>query len=343
MRVVHTSSRWNIRSLVDTSDAFQDFSPYVPSISDSGTVCFQAAVKGGGTGIFYWREGQVGKVIDIHGLDGRFANFYSHPDINEQGLLTFYAVSKFGEEEAFLGQLDNTGALIRLHGRYRGIGPLGPTMNNGGQVAFRGTSREGKAGLFLGNGAQHQMVADTSTLFQGFQGLPVVNESGEVVFRGDLQSGGQGIFLWHDGELTAIADTHHQFDELGNFPICNDLGTVAWVGTHKTSGPGVFFSNNNELSMFADTSGGFESFRGVLLNNAGAVVFYATPAGGKLGIYDGPDASAHKVIAIGDPLMGSVVYEFALNPVSINSQGQIVLRVKWVNNLQAILLVEPNA
>lgn len=77
------------------------------------------------------------------------------------------------------------------------------------------------------------------------------------------------------------------------------------------------------------------------MNGLGQFVFYATPQGGDLGIYQGIDA--RKILAIGDPLLDSFVLEFALNPVSINNIGQIVVRVKLANQRQLFLLVTMDA
>ncbi len=90
-----------------------------------------------------------------------------------------------------------------------------------------------------------------------------------------------------------------------------------------------------------DTSSPFASFRGVLLNKKGTIVFYATPRGGELGVFTGPDPQSDRLIAIGAPLFGSTVVDFALNPVSINDAGQIAIRVKLADERQFVLRADP--
>ncbi len=90
-----------------------------------------------------------------------------------------------------------------------------------------------------------------------------------------------------------------------------------------------------------DTSSPFASFRGVLLNKKGTIVFYATPRGGELGVFTGPDPQSDRLIAIGASLFGSTVVDFALNPVAINDAGQIAIRVKLADERQFVLKADP--
>jgi hypothetical protein len=77
------------------------------------------------------------------------------------------------------------------------------------------------------------------------------------------------------------------------------------------------------------------------VDSAGRVVFYATPRGGAHGIFSGPDPTRDRVLAIGDPTLGSTLTDFALNPVSINAHGQLALRVELADGRQAILRADP--
>src|SRR5690606_11011916 len=75
--------------------------------------------------------------------------------------------------------------------------------------------------------------------------------------------------------------------------------------------------------------------------DGGRVIFYATPRGGRLGIYAGPEPAADRVLAVGEPLLGSAVTGFALNPVSINGAGQLAVRVQPADGPQAVLRADP--
>jgi hypothetical protein len=123
----------------------------------------------------------------------------------------------------------------------------------------------------------------------------------------------------------------------------NDKGTVVFAATLKEGGSGVFTATDGAISVIADTSGAFESLRGALINNAGTVFFWATPRGGKLGIFRGPDPEADRIFCLDDPLLGSTVTEFALNPVSVNDADHLAVRVRLANSQQVILRVDPEA
>ena len=89
------------------------------------------------------------------------------------------------------------------------------------------------------------------------------------------------------------------------------------------------------------TDGGFASFRGALLNDARELVYYATPIGGELGIYTGPDLEHDCLLEVGGKLLDSTVAGFALNPVSINRAGQLAIRVMLGSGRQLILRADP--
>jgi len=99
--------------------------------------------------------------------------------------------------------------------------------------------------------------------------------------------------------------------------------------------------SGHEIATIVDTKGPFEHFRGVLINNTGTTIFYATPEDGQLGVYAGPGPTFHRIIAMGQPLFGSTVADFALNPVSLNDAGQVAIRVKLADGRQFILRADP--
>ena len=94
-------------------------------------------------------------------------------------------------------------------------------------------------------------------------------------------------------------------------------------------------------SWQADPDGAFEACRGALITSAGAVVCIATPRGGSLGLFAGPDPEADRILALGDPLLGSTVEELASNPVSVNAAGQVAIRAKLTDGRQLILRADP--
>jgi hypothetical protein len=221
------------------------------------------------------------------------------------------------------------------------IGPLGPTMNEAGTVSFRAEQTAGVSGVFAGDGADAVTVADTKGSWSEFHGLPVIDGRGTVVFRADREDGVQGIYAGRGGSIETIAETGDVFESLGPFPSANVGGTVAFAATLRAGGAGIFTVEEGQIGQILDTEYAFESCRGALISDAGAVVCIATPRGGSLGLFAGPDAQVDRILALGDRLLGSTVADLAANPVSINGDGHVAVRVALADGRQVILRADP--
>src|SRR5262249_28201215 len=103
----------------------------------------------------------------------------------------------------------------------------------------------------------------------------------------------------------------------------------------KGGGAGAFSVTDGPITEIAAIGERFESLRGALINNRGSVFLFATPRGGKLGIFRGSD----RVFCVGDPMFGSTVTEFAQNPVSVNDADQLAVRVRLDDARQMIVRV----
>ena len=320
--------------VADTGDRFADFAPYVPSINARGHVAFQASLRSGGSGVFLAGDGSI---ADLALTGGLIEDFVSHPDISGDGSWCAYATLRSGEQAVVLGRAGDVAPIADTRGSLTRIGPLGPVMNEGGVVAFRADTDSGSPAIFKADGASIVPVAD-SRRFSVFHGLPVINSSGRVVFRADFEGGGQGIIADDHGVPITVADTTGAFAELGRFPCLNEAGQVAFSATHRDGRAGVFLATGDDVAPVVTVAGEFESVRGALLDDGGGVLFFATPRGGALGVYD---AMSRKVLSIGDDLFGSVVADFALNPVSINGAGQFAIRLKLENQKQLIVRADP--
>lgn len=328
--------RYALTPIAESGDRFADFAPYVASINNAGVVAFQAALRGGGSGVFTGSGGAITSVVETG--DGPLAEVCSHPDINADGAICFYAARRPTGHGVFLVRDGRTIPVADTRG------PLGPTMNDAGLVAFRVGPDTGEGEIRTGDGRTTTLVAQSGDCFSRFLGLPVVNGRGAVALRADLATGGQGLYVGDGGDggaLTTIVETGERFAQLGSFPILNDAGTVAFSAVLRSGGAGVFAAAGGRLETVIDSSGPFESFRGVLINNAGQVVFYATPRGGALGVFTGPDPATDRVISMGGPLLGSTVADFALNPVSFNDRGQLAIRARLADGRHFILRADP--
>src|SRR5207237_1639666 len=119
--------------------------------------------------------------------------FTSHPDVTDAGAFSFYGRFLDGREAVFLLRDGRLQAIADTGGPFGAIGPLGPTMNEAGTVAFRADRPGGVSGIFAGEGAAIATVADTDGPWSRFHGLPVINRGGTVVFRADRKDGLEGV------------------------------------------------------------------------------------------------------------------------------------------------------
>lgn len=318
---------WSVRPIADNSGSLLDFGPYAPAINGAGVVAFTATLRSGGTGVFTVR----GQSISVVAQSGdAFGEICSHPDINDRGDLCFYAALLNGGTGAFRLR-DGELTQVSSPADHALVGPLGPTINETGVVAFRAESRSGRRGVWLGE--PPRLIADDSRQIAALQGLPVATNSGLVVFRADLRGGGQAILAGRGGSLTTLVDTRGAFASLSNFPCVNAAGTVAFVATLRAGGMGVFTYRQGNMTQLKTDE--FESFRGALIDDSGRVVFFATPPGGTVGVYIGGE----RVLGLGDPLFGSTIVDFALNPVSMSGDGQLVVRLSLEDGFRCQALI----
>jgi hypothetical protein len=326
---------WTV--IATTGERFSDFAPYVASVNDEDTVAFQAALRGGGTGVF---TGHGGAITEVAGPT-LLAGVTSHSDLNNAGATSFYGVFADGGQGVFLLRDGRLQTIATTRDGIAAIGPLGPTMNEVGTVAFRAEQTSGVSGVFAGDGAAVATVADTVGGWSAFHGLPVIDGRGTVVFRADREDGVQGIYAGRGGSIETIAETGDVFETLAFFPSATDGGTVAFAATLRAGGAWIFTVADGRIVQNLDTEGAFESYCGALIGNAGGVAFTATPRGGSLGLFAGPDPHADRILALGDRLLGSTLAEFAANPVSVNGHGHVAVRATLADGRQIILRADP--
>lgn len=324
---------YDLTLIAETSGRFADFAPYAAAVDDRGVVAFQAAGRRGGSGIYQGDGGPVSPIIESRTRP--LMNICSHPDINARGAASFYAELGAGRRSVVLAQDDGMTIIAD------NAGPLGPTMNDRGTVAFRADLGSGGSGIYTGRDGLITSIAATGDMFSAFYGLPVINSHGVVAFRADLTSGAQGIFLGDGGPPVVVAETGLVFSSLGHFPVLDDVGSVAFCAGLAGGGSGVFAASAGVIETVIDTTGAFESFRGVLLGDAGRLVFYGTARGGELGVFTGRDPRRDCIARVGGVLLDSTIDEFALNPVSINRVGQVAIRVTLASGIQAVVRADP--
>jgi hypothetical protein len=318
-----------------TDDRLARFGPYVPALDDEGRVTFQATLDDGTSTVLTTVAGGVVELLDP-ALVGAVT---SHPDVERGTATSFYATLLDGTH-AVCAVLD--GALHVLAGAGDGlvaVGPAGPTANGSGAVAFRADDACGP-GAFVVDEDGMRRVAGPDDALVAFHGLPVLDAAGRVLVRATRADGVEGVYRRASGRLETVVETGEVFTTLGLFPCASDDGTVAFAAATPDEGSVVAVATADGGVTIVDAQGAFASFRGALVAGDGHVVRLATPLGGALGLFDGPDPRADRILAIGDPLLGSSVVDLAANPVSIDRAGNVAIRVGLADGREAIVVAE---
>jgi hypothetical protein len=314
-----------------SDDRFERFSPYAASLDLEGRVTFQAALRDGTTGVFVG-TGQDAEEIARSTL---VRSVTSHPDRNAAGDVSFYGTQAGGGEAVFLVRDGDVRTIAETGEAFVSIGPAGPTMNREGAVAFRADPSPGVSGVFVAADDAIVTIADTQGPWAAFQGLPIIDARGEVTFRADKRDGEEGIYRWSEGSIRTVVATGGDFASFRPFPSVNDDGVVAFAATLSSGDAGIFTARDGRIET-VEIGGAFESYRGALMA-ASNIVRIATPLGARLGLFEGPDPGADRILAVGDDLLGSSVAEFAANPVSVNDAGQVAIRASLNDGRQLIL------
>lgn len=321
--------RWKLTIVAEATGAIRGFSPYVPSIDDDGRVAFQASLRDGGSTVAIVDAG--GRVDAAAAGRMPFAEVFSHPVINSAGHLGVYGTHRELGRGVFMFA---GGRVFQLSAN---PGPLGPTIADSALLAFREQEPGGAESICLGGRVRTERLARTGDRFVAFQGLPVVRAGGRVVFRADLTDGRQGIYDACEGEIRTVVETGERFAELGRFPCAGTDGAVFFVAGLSGGGSGAFVVREGVLTELVMAAQGFSSFRGVLEAGRGEYLIIATPDGGSLGVFAGPDPTRDRVLAIGSEFMGSTIADFALNPASVNARGTLAIRLKLADERELIV------
>ena len=320
----------------ESDGAFLSFDPYVPAIDARGAVAFQARCRDGSTCVVV-HDGRRSRVLRPH-VDGHPFDVVSHPAINGRGDLVLFGRDASGRDHL----------LLHAHNAWQsladGCGPLGPTMNERGEVAFRGM-RGGQPAILRAGGGLVATLA-TGPTYHAFHGLPVIASDGAVVFAADRASGERAILrVAPAGEsrapselIASSTDGNSGYRELARFP-CLGPDDAACVSAIRRDGAPVVCIDAGKAIVEVDCPG-FESVRGVLADRSGGLVLIATPRAAPFGVYRGADPR-RLVIGLGSEVDGSPVTDFALNPVSINARGQLAVRVLLGDGRHAIVRVDP--
>ncbi len=230
-------------------------------------VAGQGDLAPGTSAVFSGFDGHVGRLVFNSSGQTAFQGYLIGPgvdDNNRDGI--------WSEGKGSLGLVARSGSdAPGADAKFLGFG--GPTLNDAGQTAFRGSlSVPGALGIANGSGIWAErdgslaLIArdgnaapGTSEIFSSF-GFPILNGVGQTAFRGSLTvPGGDGRSHWgiwseREGTLSLVAregsiapGTDAAFVTSLFSPAFNDLGQVAFGGF--LTGPNV--DSSNDLGIWA--------------------------------------------------------------------------------------------
>jgi hypothetical protein len=330
---------YSFKNIADSTGSFSEFGLF-SVINNSGTVAFYATVgpiDDGNSGIFVGSGGPITTVVDN---SGPFLSAIN-PSINDAGTVVFPGVLDAGGSGIFTRT--GGGAIVTVvdsSGPFSGFGTL-PSINNGGVVAFSATRDTGGEGIHTSSsGGAPTLIADTTGAFSSFHPGPSINAGGTVAFSANFDGGsGNGVFTGSGGPLSTIAEIGGGFASVYGTHSINAGGTVLFRSETSTGTESLYTSAGGILTPIVDTSGAFSDLRNGSINDLGVVVFGAELDAGGVGIFDGPDTIANKVIKSGDTLFGSTVTELVFAR-GLNDNGDIAFRYTLANGVSGIAVAQ---
>ena len=267
--------------------------------------------------------------------------------ISDAGHVTFWSADGSGEA-IHLASVHRPGlTAIALEGDFETMAPYGdPSVNQAGRVAFGAARSPVKRGMYIGDGEEIEVVAETMSPGK-FYSYPSINAHGRVAYRCHYPSGAVAVFLSRPGpdELIAFTD-FPPFVELF-YPAVNTNNQVAFCAvvdygfgllTGVSRGTG---SNATPLVESGASSAKFG--RAVPVTRSGTVPFWARLADGSTsGVFTGYDPVLHKVICTGDALDGSTVVDLTFESSrGLNDRGQIVFRAQLADGRSGVYRADP--
>jgi hypothetical protein len=239
----------------------------MPSLNDSGTVAFGAALTSGhaGEGIFIARDGAL-KAVALAGGDapgvagGTFVEFDA-PALNNRDEVVFVASVRHGRETFEALYLSSNGRLRKLlaagdpflgGGHFDKFGL--PAINNRGVIAFAVTLDHGPAlgGIFVTGTRDLKMLAGAGAvtadgrMIVRFSERVAIDDDDDIAFGAQLEtakSRTEAVMKVNTSGVTVIATTADaapgggRFSGFGPFPSAGPAGRIAFIAAID-DGPG---------------------------------------------------------------------------------------------------------
>ncbi len=315
---------------------FADFRPYVACCGGDGRVAFTATLRDGRSGVFLGDGVGACDAVCVAPC-GDVAAFVSHPALDARGGVSVYA-SLAGGGTAVVVVRDGKVATIAARGaRFTEIGPLGPTMNAAGVVAFRAVETDGTAGVYAGTPEGIACIASAREGVTEFHGLPVIDPHGMVAVRATMRDGREVVLYGRgDAPASVAVSTDAGFRALSPFVSVRGDGTIGFGAVAAHGDAGAFAARRARLFTLAAPDGAFATPCAALLADRGHFAIVGTAPDGDISVF----AGGRRVLGVGDTFEGARIVEIAANPVSINAGGALAVRVLCDEGRQAIVRLD---
>ncbi len=320
---------------------------FAPGIADTGIVAFNASIDPDKEHGVFTGDGAIVTPIFIGPM---FASSIM-PSVNSGGM-TLFTTSDAGVTCAHAGNggdiidyacsRDDPDNLLWFWSQAINDADVG--------VMIAGVNRNG---MYLGDGGTPQLLYDPDDWneFSLFFSADINDEGVVAACAGDV-SNPRFIIRGAGEPPTVIAD--RDADNIGQIVLqsisINNHGAVAFSTARGLGGPieHIYVGSGGPLTLVVDNAGPFEDFGGgwtwdlgPSLNDDGLIAFWARLDAGGEGIFTGPDSIADKVVAVGDPLLGSTIRDIAFGHFGLNNLGQIAFVASLADGRQAIVRADP--
>lgn len=324
----------NLAEGARTGSRLATFGPYVPAATAHGDVVFQATASSGASLVVEARGGELRERVRASDLG--LATIVSHPDLSDDGeTLAFYAATADGGVGAYV--LTRGGSVTRLSwpdDAPFAVGPLGPTVNALGDVAFRARLASGDDAVLVARGGHVACLARTGEHLSAFRGLPVVTDDGAVVVRADDGAGRGIVLVYREGRapLPLAREGEGGVRSLGNFPSARGEGDVLVAATFDDGATSALHLGAGMAPSRVFEARLFTSVRGILHGGPSGHVVLGARADETLGVYVG----GARVVGLGDTIFGERVTDLAANPVS-SSGERLAIRLAFHTGVERIV------
>ncbi len=330
---------WIFTDLPPASPPYADWS--APAINAAGETVFctqlldghQAIVRLDANGPHTVAIADSTPFVSFDGV-GSF-RLVNDPMLDDLGRVAFRAYTYDPVSWTYTGvaYLDDHGARTAMTGEFGGTGPwldwCNPVMAGDGSCAlFTWDWAAQVQTLWAGSAPTLSAVMDNGGSVASFTTEAAVAAGGRVAVRTSDDDNDQRILRCDGASVTLISSRNGEgyYDYRDGLAV-NAAGLVAyhvqlseWVAGICTGdgGPPTVAVHNDQT--------GFDAFYALGLDVQGRLVFQASLTDWTMGIFDGPDPVANRVIARGDSLFGSTVSSLELGRHGVNAAGDVAFR-----------------